>query len=308
VVAAALALVFELRAFCRYLCPIDAFVGLYGKAGKLALRPRIQKTCDDCTVLTCLKGSAKGWACPYGLVVRDVHENDDCGLCSECLKTCPYDNVGVFWRPAGEERSFRDLSGAWLAMVMLVLGVAYSLVYLGPWPWLRDQVNLLDRANWTGFAGYAAALWTTALVLFPGVMAGATAAGRALSGAGGTVRDLLRHTTGALIPLGLGVWAAFVTPMLMVNGSFVLQSLSDPFGWNWDLFGTRIGPWVQIWPAGIPWIQSAVLLLGYGYALRNGYRAWRDAAGDRRSALRGFAPTALVLFLVTGLLVLFFTN
>ncbi|NQT11850.1 MAG: 4Fe-4S binding protein, partial [Planctomycetes bacterium] len=38
VLAAVMALIWQLRAFCRYVCPVSAFVGLYAKSAKLALR------------------------------------------------------------------------------------------------------------------------------------------------------------------------------------------------------------------------------------------------------------------------------
>ena len=104
VLATLMAPIWELRAFCRYLCPVTGFIGLYGKSGKLALRVVDTGVCDSCKVHTCLLGSAKGWACPWGLCAAELNDNTDCGMCTECIKTCTYDNVTFRMRPFAMRR------------------------------------------------------------------------------------------------------------------------------------------------------------------------------------------------------------
>jgi hypothetical protein len=322
-----MALVWELRAFCRYLCPITAFVGLYAKASKLALRAADLDVCRRCKVHTCQKGSKHGWACPFGLCVGEIRENTDCGLCTECFRTCPYDNVTLRWRPFAAEIGIRSAGEAWLAMGMLVLAAAYSVTHLGYWPFLRDCVNVMDKGNWGLFGLYAAVLWAVALVGLPLVMLAAAALGTRLAapslGVGaknngatrpGSDRDSISPwqamlaSTGALVPMGLLAWIAFVVPMLMVNVSFVRQSLSDPFGWGWDLLGAANTPWHQLWPSAIPWIQVGCILLGLGYSLRNAWRIWLGLTADPRAALRGLLPLALLLVALAGALVWFYAD
>jgi len=48
VLATAMALICELRAFCRYVCPVNAFVGLYSKMSNLALRAADPAVCARC--------------------------------------------------------------------------------------------------------------------------------------------------------------------------------------------------------------------------------------------------------------------
>ncbi len=306
--SAALALVFERRAFCRFLCPIHAFVGLYGTTGKLALRRRSAEVCARCRAKPCLAGNSRGYGCPYGLCVEEIRENNDCGLCLECVKTCPSDNVGLYWRPFAAERGVRDAGEAWLSIVMFVLAVAYCVLYLGPWAGVRDLVNILDKGNWAGFAAWSAVLWTAALAAVPALVYGISRAGRRLAGLEAAPGSAFRACAGALVPLGLFVWIAFVIPMLLVNFTFVVQSLSDPFGWGWNLLGAANTPWRQIWPAGIPLLQAAAVLAGAALALRHAHRAWRELAGDDRAAVRGAAPLSLALLAVSAWLLVFFTN
>ncbi len=307
-VAIGMSFIWELRAFCRYLCPINAFVGLYGMAGKLALRYVDSDVCDRCQVHTCEWGNKNGWACPYGLRVEHIQENNDCGLCTECVKSCAYGNVTLRWRPFAHETRLRGLDEAFLAMSMLTLGAVYCLVHLGPWPALRDWVNIIDKGNWGLFAGFAAVLWGSALVGLPGVIFLTAALGRRFSGSTHGTRDLLVASAGALVPIGLTVWIAFAVPMLFVNVSFIAQSLSDPFGWGWNFFGSRSTPWHQFFPQGIPWIQVGCILLGLGYSLRNGWRIWLGQTNDPRAALRGLLPLGVFLMGISGWFVRFFAD
>ena len=96
--------------------------------------------------------------------------------------------------------------------------------------------------------------------------------------------------------------------MLLVNWTFVLQSLSDPFGRGWDFLGTAGMPWHQVWPRGIPWLQALAVLAGFAGSLRNGYRIWREETGEEGRALRGYAPLALSLAALAAGLLFFYTN
>ena len=76
--------------------------------------------------------------------MREVERNNDCGLCMECLRTCVYDNVTALWRPFASDRRLADASEAFMSVAMLVLAVAYCMTHLGPWPEVRDWVDLGD--------------------------------------------------------------------------------------------------------------------------------------------------------------------
>lgn len=306
IAATTMPLVFKLRSFCRFLCPVNTFVGTYATIGRLAVRQSRAEVCADCRGDFCEKGSHTGWACPYGLNVKTLATNVDCGMCTECFRSCRYDNVTLRWKPFGNKDVVRDVSFAWSAMVMLIVGIAYTIVYLGPWPRARDYVNIIDKDNWGLFALYAAALWSTALVLFPLMMFTVTMISRAMSRTTRRSFDLMVASCGALLPLGLTIWVAFVLQMFFVNVTFLEQSLNDPFGWGWNLFGLAGIPWVQVMPRLVPWLQVLLVLAGFSYSLRDLWRIWLNETGDGRSALRGFVPLALFLLSIGGLLIRFY--
>jgi len=303
-----LATVFELRAFCRYVCPINTFVGLYATTGKLAMRPRDAGVCARCKVSTCLRGAGDNYPCPYGLRLGDVRRNSDCGLCGECVLTCASDNVGLWVRPFGAGRAPATLGEGWQAVVMLVLAVAYCITHLGPWPVCRDWVDLVDRKRWDLFLGYWSVLWGVALLGLPLLLAVLAALGRCLVHSGVSLRRLFLANCAALVPMGLMVWVAFAVAPAVTNLTFAVSALSDPFGWNWDLLGTANMAWRQVWPSGLPWIQTTAILAGVGYGLRSGWRGWLAAMGEPRRAVAGFGPAAVFLVGLGAWLVVFFAD
>jgi polyferredoxin len=303
-----MALVFELRAFCRYICPVQAFVGPFSGMSFLALRNRSQAVCDRCKAVYCQKGNAQGWACPYGIHVGKMKESAECGLCLECIRSCTYDNVALYARPFASERKTNNLSDAWLALAIFTIAIVYSILYLGPWPVVRDYVNILDKKNWDLFGIYALILWTVVLVVVPGIVFLISHLGARISKAGVRTRDVFLDSAGSLLPLGLFLWMAFVVPMLFVNITFILQSLSDPFGWGWDFFGTANIPWHPFLPRYIPWIQALLILCGTYLSLRNTRRNMEEYRPDRRQVLWISLPMALFITAVATGLLFFFTN
>ncbi len=90
-------LVFERRTFCRYLCPLSALIGTVGAMGSVAgFRTRDRQICLDCKTKDCMRGGEDGYGCPWYTWPGSADSNLACGLCSECYKSCPEDNIGLF--------------------------------------------------------------------------------------------------------------------------------------------------------------------------------------------------------------------
>jgi len=90
-------LVFERRSFCRYLCPLSALIGTVGSMGSVAgFRTVDRDTCLACTTKDCMRGGASGYGCPWFTWPGSAESNAACGLCTECYKACPSNNVGLF--------------------------------------------------------------------------------------------------------------------------------------------------------------------------------------------------------------------
>lgn len=308
IVPTLMAFVWELRAFCRYICPVSVFVAPYSRMSLFALRNKSQETCDKCKPHYCQKGSPEGWACPYGINVGEMKENYDCGLCMECTRSCLYNNVSIFRRPFASEVGTRNMGQAWLSIAIFTLGIVYSILYEGHWPLVRDFVNILDKGNWSLFGIYTIVVWVLALGIMPGILYFLSVLGVKFSDSNERPKSLFLATAGTMLPIGLMLWIAFVIPMLFVNVSFILQSLSDPFGWGWDFLGTSNTPWHQLFPRYIPILQAVVILTGMYLSLRSLQRSVGHIQMNSGQRLRLLLPSAAFISIIAIAMLLFFTN
>ena len=298
VVATVVAALYRQRSFCRYLCPVGGFLGLYSGSSILAVRCQDTAVCAACPDKGCVAGNERAWGCPWLEHPNRMVRSNACGLCLECVKACGQGNMTVVLRGPFAEHRLAGWDEAAKAVLMLGLAIAYSAIYLGPWGGLRDAANLAVHRDWTTFFGFTAGLWSFVLVVVPGLFLAAAALGRRAAGDSIGLRPAALAAAAAAVPLGLLAWIAFSVPLAFVNGSYVLATLSDPFGSGWDLFGSRDMAWTPLLPEWMPAGQALLVLVGQAAALRGGWRESLARYGDARRALQGFVPTAA---LVTGM-------
>ncbi len=99
IVASALVffLVFERRTFCRYICPLTSLIGTVGSMGSVAgFRTKNRDVCLECQTKDCMRGGENGFGCPWYTWPGSADSNLYCGLCTECFKSCPSDNIGLY--------------------------------------------------------------------------------------------------------------------------------------------------------------------------------------------------------------------
>ena len=292
-------LIWRQRAFCDYVCPVSGFLSLYAMTSVVELRADDADVCASCRDKGCLIGNDAGWGCPWFLNPATMDRNNSCGLCMECVKTCPHDNMALNLRPFCSDTKLKGYDEAWKAFIMLSLALAYSIIYLGPWGFLKDWANVSESGEIGGFLIYTVGLWAGALVVFPGIYALAVWAGRRLAGPHeASAKEIFLGMVYPLVPLGLLVWVAFSLPLLLVNGSYILMVASDPFGWGWDLFGTATMAWTPVAPEWVPYLQVPILLVGLAYALKTGWDQARHLFPTDKQAVRAFSPVAVMLAIV----------
>jgi polyferredoxin len=300
--------VWELRAFCRYVCPVNVFVGPYSRMSMTELGSRSPEVCRKCKTKYCQKGSSEGWACPYGLNAGEINDSSECGLCLECLRSCRYKNVTIYRRPFASETGTLDYGQAWITIAVFTLAIVYSFLYEGHWPAIREYVNILDKKNWDLFGIYAASVWVLSLVIMPGILFILAITARKLSGKPAILKPIFLKYAGTLLPLGLMLWISFVIPMLFTNFSFILQSLSDPFGWGWDFLGTANTPWHQVLPGYVPIFQAVLILLGLYLSLRNLRASWYDIPGGTKELSGLVIPMGVFIVATSVMMLYFFVN
>jgi ferredoxin len=299
-----LSLLYANRIFCRYVCPVGGFIGLYSLAAPLELRVKDTAVCQAHSSKDCVAGTADSYGCPWLVYPGALRRNAYCGLCGECLRACPKDNLALNLRPPGSDllvAGERRLDEAYKALIMLACALLYSAVLLGPWGWVKDLANMKMLGGW---ALYAAGFLAANLLVLPGLFGLATALARRWGGLTTPLPRLFVDYAYGLAPLGLAGWIAFSLSFVFVNGSYVLPVLSDPFGWGWDLFGTAHLPWQPILPGLVPALQVIVLLLGLAFSITVAYRIARQL-GPASLAERVWRGTLPVAGFMAGVTLLF---
>ncbi len=271
-----LALIFRRRVFCQYLCPVGGFLGTYSMASMTELRAVDFDTCKQHKEKSCYAGGPDGWACPWKQYIGTMKRNNFCGLCTECIKSCPKDNVGIFIRPFGSDRKLKGYDEMFNAIIMLVAAMAFSITMSGPWGVIKDAANVTESRQIVPFLIYVASLWILALGVFPGIFVFVARVARRLAGSQESKQIFILRLAYILVPIGIFAWIAFSLPMLMVNYSYILNVLSDPLGLGWDILGTANFPFQPFYPESIPFIQGIIMLSGLYFGLSRGYLSLKD--------------------------------
>jgi cytochrome c oxidase assembly factor CtaG/polyferredoxin len=251
---------FRGASFCKYVCPIGQFQFVGSLVSPLEVKVRRPEACAQCTTHDCLRGNAFHRGCELDLSLPQKAGNLDCTFCLDCVKACPYENIGILPVPMGRElvrdaarSSVGRFETRWdLAALALVFVVA---AFSGAFTMVRPEAS----------AGFVAAVVAAVL------------AGAALSPRRTRVRLLL-----TLVPLGLAMSAAH----------FLFHTLT---GWGavWPTLQRALHLGAPTW-AGGGFSLSARTLLQLQVGLLDGgllltlYAAWR-VAKSRRAMLPGAA-------------------
>ena len=116
------------RFFCKYLCPMGAFLGIVGKIGFFRVR-RNSETCINCKL--CSK------ACPVNIdvAVADDVKTAECLNCNECVNVCPVENtLTISGKKKGRIGSLSFTTVTFIA-ILAVVGVSTvsgSFIWLMP--------------------------------------------------------------------------------------------------------------------------------------------------------------------------------
>jgi hypothetical protein len=285
---------------------LGGFLGTYSMAAMTEVRAIDPEICKKHKEKSCYTGGPGGWACPWNQYVGKMSRNNYCGLCTECIKACPKDNVTVSIRPFGSDRSLRGYDEVFNVIIMMVLAIAFIITMLGPWAVIKDAANITESREIIPFLIYLSSLWTLALLVFPGLFAMTTKGANYLIGRQVSDRDMAFRLAYIFIPMGISFWIAFSLPPVMTNYSYILSVLSDPMGWGWDIFGTADYPFQPFYPEWIPLILGIILLTGMYLGLSRGYLGLKNLLPDLRLRAKAMIVPSLFVLLVVNLLLKLF--
>ena len=295
-----LVLVYRRRVFCQYLCPVGGFLGTYSMASVTELRAVDRDICKKHKEKSCFSGGPGGWACPWKQYIGTMNRNNYCGMCTECIKSCPKDNIGLFLRPLGSDRVPRGYDEMFNIIIMLVVAIVFSITMGGPWSVIKDAANVTESRELIPFLIYVSTIWGLALVVFPGLFALVALASKRMAGDQVGFRTLILRLSYILVPIGIFAWIAFSLPMLMVNYSYILVVMSDPLGMGWDLLGTANFTFKPFIPEWIPIIQGVILLAGIYFSLSRGYLGLKNILPESIPRFKALMPPSIFALIVVN--------
>jgi hypothetical protein len=83
---------------------------------------------------------------------------------------------------------------------------------------------------------------------------------------------------------------AFSVYIILINGSYLIAAVSDPFGWGWDLFGTAHYQWTPYLTWLLPYIQIALIILGFIFSIKATHEISNRTFNDKSQAFKASIP------------------
>ena len=292
--AIGLSMVFERRSFCRYLCPVGGFIGIYSQTAPIELRIKDKQVCARCVGKPCYNGSPAGYGCPWDVFPGGLTKNTYCGLCMECLRTCPHDNIAINARSFSADlaKPSTRMDEAFKAFIMLGAAMIYAGVLLGPWGILKDAAYNVGSSGW--FL-YAFVFLVMIFIVLPGLFT----LGLLPSKSTIPLKHRFAAFSTSLIPLGLMFWVAFSLSFVLTNASYILAALSDPLGLGWNLFGTANVPWQPMLISILAPAQTLALVGGLIWSARTAQKVSRETNSPSwPSIVFCFVLTSVMLWLL----------
>ena len=129
-----ISLIFRKRAFCSYVCPVGHLLGLYALISPFEWRADDLSICKSCKTKDCFVKKNHYRlifrSCTSNLYPATIKDNRNCLLCTQCLKTCPYDNIRFSTRrPFADFFTAVDLRPAQVGFILLVsVFVVYEIL------------------------------------------------------------------------------------------------------------------------------------------------------------------------------------
>lgn len=194
------------QAWCRYLCPLGAMVGVAAMGSVLALRSN-HDVCEGCNTHECYRGRPGAPGCPQFLHLPFVESNQNCTLCLNCVRACPHESPRLSLRFPGRE--LWRLTRVSPEMVYFVAALQSVLL-----PVVAHQKGILSPA------AFSAAYVGAALAF-----AGAVKAVHTLARASGSYDEAqaLKQAWYAHLPLALGGHTAYQLSHLPGLGAVSVQ-------------------------------------------------------------------------------------
>ncbi|MFZ5827521.1 MAG: 4Fe-4S binding protein [Bacillota bacterium] len=282
------AVLFERRAWCRYLCFLGGLSGNYSRSSMVSLRAT-PEICAACTTQSCYKGDGQTPGCPIFEFPRTMQTSANCNLCANCIKTCPNDSIVLEARVPTQELWFirrPKFEESFLAVVIVGIVLVQNVTMLSFWqPVMSWLQGLLFGSKTAAFS----VIFVTAMAIPFAMMAFASR----LSGrtSGETFAQNFARFGYAVIPLDLAGHIAHNLFHLLAEGKSIYYNVAALFGYQ------VTGSLALVSAETVQMLQFATLALGIGGSI---FTAYKIARRNRGESLAAFWPH-LAVIVVFGL-------
>jgi hypothetical protein len=302
-----LLVLYERKAMCRYVCFVGRVSGQYAMMGMVELRRRDSNVCRTCETKDCYHGrEGHGHPCPTHEFMGAMNENQYCTLCTECVKSCPHDNIGLNVRSSGADVLYPHRSKpdeAYMAILVFIVSAFHGAAMIPLWMEWEDSIRgfLIDtQTAWLGrelpgFAGTHGGTMTFTLMMLgcivvPGLLYALLCALMRWASRRPDIalKQVFIRFAYTLLPIALFYHLAHNATHVFYEWSKLRRLASDPLGWGTDWFGTARAPLSALWsPESIWYLQVALIIIGHIYGILVAQReAFRLYEGDRKASLR----------------------
>ncbi len=271
-------LVYEKKIFCKYVCFVGKICGAYALFAPIELRNKKGSVCKGCSGKFCRNGSENGYPCPTDLCMQTMDSDMYCTLCCECVKSCPNDNISLKLRSFGSGLLNKINSFSWdetiFMLIVLALTLFHGISMTPDWGQFLDMLKLKFKlSEMQAFTVSMLSFELITVVIFLVI---------------GAVSHLfdkkehqkLKHTMSiyacVALVIAISYHLAHSSSHFFMEGIKIIPTLSDPFGYGWDLFGTAGFREVPILNQDTIWnIQTVFVVIGHFFAVMVGYKLFR---------------------------------
>lgn len=266
--AVAVNFVFKAEVWCRYICPMGYFSGLFSCLSSVELRANNNVCSSQCRSTNCYKGDGKQEGCPMKLFPVSLTSNQFCKMCGTCAHNCPYHSIHLDLRwPGAEIWENKEPNLITSLSVPAFLGILFPL-------FIHEKLHSHPIGDLSFTLIYLASVLGSAVLFM------ATSFSEGLS----NLKSQIRAYGFSYLPLAFAGHLALLLPYL-VSGLTRLMSFSLPGEFHHELTS--------------PWLQRLILAVGILWSVW----ALKKLSGGR-PLIVSFVHGALVLMLGLALILL----
>ncbi|MCL7475464.1 MAG: 4Fe-4S binding protein [ANME-2 cluster archaeon] len=294
-IAIVMALVYEKRTFCKFICPTGLVLGVFSMISGSELRCRSKDVCKAHKDKECLTGNENGHGCPMYEFPQTMERNNSCIYCTECIKTCSKNNICVNTRPLGldvlkSRKVYPDEA-------FFVHSITVIMLFLMGMEHTPFRNRIIELVHWLGIDRNI-----MAMVILTGISAAAIVlmylAMRSTHNKQHTRNRFVSYSY-AFIPLGLAAYMAWNLFKLLRGIFFGIYEVTHWAGLN------IISGNPSLDYETINALQILILIAGFAFSVWLGYGLARNQKDNKRtgSGLTG-AVVVMTLYVIAGLWIL----